>query len=128
MGRSKFPHAGRHHRQALHRGGGATADRISSLRAVLKLILMNVGCQCSILTKNAPTPIPNRTMMMPAASAKAIMRGGVHHNSLRRLSIFGLAQSEFAFRQSAAPSADVLIVIKLRHGYLAQCHRTKSAG
>jgi hypothetical protein len=38
------------------------------------------------------------------------------------------AQSEFAFCQSAAPSADVVIVIELRHGYLARCHRTKSAG
>jgi hypothetical protein len=89
---------------------------------------MNVGCQCSILIKNAPTPIPNRTMMMPAASAKAIMRGGVHHNSFETALDFGLAQSEFAFSQSAAPSADVLIVIELQHGYLAQCHQTKSAG
>jgi hypothetical protein len=41
---------------------------------------------------------------------------------------FGLAQDEFAFGESAAPSADVVIVIELRHGYLAQRHRTKNAG
>ena len=38
MGRSRVPHAGRHHRQVLHKGGGTTADRISSLSAVPKLI------------------------------------------------------------------------------------------
>jgi hypothetical protein len=68
------------------------------------------------LTILKPNSTRSSAPLEAKSAAKAIMRSGVHHNSLRRLSIFGLAQDEFAFCESAAPSADVVIVIELRHG------------